>query len=69
MSLYLGLPKIDLSKNVMYEFWQDYVKLRYDENANLCYMDTNSFIVPVKTENIYKDIVEDVEARFDTSNF
>ena len=69
MSLYLGLPKIDLSKNVMYEFWQDYVKLRYDENANLCYMDTNSFIVPVKTENIYKDIAEDVEARFDTSNF
>ena len=69
MSLYLGLPKIDLSKNVMYEFWQDYVKLRYDENANLCYMDTNSFIVPVKTENIYKDIAEDVEARFGTSNF
>ena len=69
MSLYLGLPKIDLSKNVMYEFWQDYVKLGYDENANLCYMDTNSFIVPVKTENIYKDIAEDVEARFDTSNF
>ena len=69
MSLYLGLPKIDLSKNVMYEFWQDYVKLRYDENANLCYMDTNSFIVPVKTKNIYKDIAEDVEARFDTSNF
>ena len=32
-------------------------------------MDTNSFIVPVKTENIYKDIAEDVEARFDTSNF
>ena len=69
MSLYLGLPKIDLSKNVMYEFWQNYVKLRYDENANLCYMDTNSFIVPVQTENIYKDIAEDVEARFDTSNF
>ena len=66
MSLYLGLPKIDLSKNVMYEFWQDYVKLKYDENVNLCYMDTNSFIVPVKTENIYKDIAEDVEARFDT---
>ena len=66
MSLYLGLPKIDLSKNVMYEFWQDYVKLKYDENVNLCYIDTNSFIVPVKTENIYKDIAEDVEARFDT---
>ena len=31
-------------------------------------MDTDSFIVPVKTEDIYKDIVKDVEGRFDTSN-
>ena len=32
-------------------------------------MDTNSFIVHIKTDNIYKDIAEDVETRFDTSNF
>ena len=32
-------------------------------------MDTDSFIVYVKTENIYKDIEENVETRFDTSNF
>ena len=37
--------------------------------VKLCYMDTDSFIVQVKTDDIYKDIGEDVEKRFDTSNF
>ena len=32
-------------------------------------MDTNSFIAHVKTDDIYKDIAEDLETRFDTSNF
>ena len=32
-------------------------------------MDTDSFIVYVKTDDVYKDIAEDTEARFDTSNF
>ena len=53
----------------MYEFWYDYVKLKYGENAKPCYMDTDSFTVYVKTEDIYKDIAEDVKTRFDTSNF
>ena len=50
-------------------FWYSYVKPKYDENVNLCYMGTDSFIVHVKTENIYKDIAEDFETRFGTSNF
>ena len=49
----------------MYEFRYDYVKRKYDENAKLCYMDTGSFIVHVKTDDIYKDIAEDVKKRFD----
>ena len=32
-------------------------------------MDTDSFIVYIKTDHIYKDIVNDVETRFDTSNY
>ena len=64
--VYLGLSILDLSKTVMYEFWYDYVKPKYGENAKLCYMDTDSFIVHVKTDDIYKDIAEDVETRFDT---
>ena len=53
----------------MYEFWYDYVKPKYGENEKLCYMDRKNFIVHVKTNDIYKDIGEDVETRFDTSNF
>ena len=39
--VYLGLLILDLSKTTMYEFWYDYVKPKYGENAKLCYMDTN----------------------------
>ena len=65
--VYLGLSILELSKILMYEFWYDYVKPKYSEKAKLCYMDTDSFIVYIKT-NIYKDTAEDVETRFDTSN-
>ena len=52
----------------MYEFWYDYAKPKYGEYVKACYMDTDSFIVHVKTEDIYKNDAEDVEKRFDTSN-
>ena len=64
----LGLSILDLSKNVMCEFWYDYVKRKYDEHAKICYIDTDSLIVHVKTDDIYKDIAEDVKT-FDPSNF
>ena len=47
----------------------DYVKPKYEEKAKLCYMDTSSFTVYIKADNIYKNIVKEVEARFDTSNY
>ena len=53
----------------MYKFWYDNVKPKYDEKAKLCYMDTNIFIAYVETDDIYKDIVEDVEKRLETSNY
>ena len=67
--VYLGLSVLDLSKTVMYEFWYDYLKPQYGENAKLCFMDTDSFIVHVKTDYIYKNIAEDVDTIFETSNF
>ena len=67
--IYLGLSILELSKITMYEFWDDYVKSKYMDNARLCYMDTDSFVINVKTEDFYKDIAEDVKERFDTSNF
>ena len=62
---YLGLSTFDLSKTIMYEFWYDYVKPNYGVNAKLYFMDTDSFIVYAKTDDVYKDIVEEVETRFD----
>ena len=44
----------------MYEFRYYYLKPKYGEKTNFCYMDTNSFIVYIKTDYIYKDIEEDV---------
>ena len=53
----------------MHEFWCDYVKPKYGEKTKLCYMDTNSFIVYIKTEQIYVDIAKKVETRFDSSYY
>ena len=54
----------------MYEFWYDYMKPKYGgDNVKLCYMDTDSFIMNIKTEDFYKDIANDVEKRFDTANY
>ena len=67
--VYLGMSILDISKTLMYEFWYDYIKLKYKEKAKLCYMDTDSFIIHIKTEDFYKDIANDVERWFDTSNY
>ena len=66
-SVYLGLSILELSKILMYEFWYDYAKLKYGKKSRLCYMD--SFIVYIKINDIYKDIAEYVETRFDISNY
>ena len=67
--IYLGLLILDISKIVMYEFWYDYMKPKYNDNVKLCYMDTESFVMNIKTNYFYKDIFNDVEKRFDTSNY
>ena len=53
----------------MHEFWYDYVKPKYEEKTKLCNIDTDSFTVYIKTEDIYRNIAIDVETRFDTSNY
>ena len=67
--IYLGLSILEISKLLMYEFWYDYMKPKYNDNVKLCYMDTDSFIINIKTEDFYKDISNDVEKGFDTSNY
>ena len=65
---YLGMSVLDISKT-MYDFWYDYIKPKYQGKAKLCYMDTDSFFIYVKTEDFYEDIANDVKEWFDTSNY
>ena len=67
--IYLGLSILEISKTLMYEFWYDYMKPKYNDNVKLCYTDTDSFIINIKINYFYEDIASDVENRFDTSNY
>ena len=61
----LELSILQFSKILTYEFWYDYAKPRYCEKVKWCYIDTDSFIVYKKPD----DMAKDVETRFDTSNY
>ena len=68
--VYLGQAILDLSKIIMYEFHYDHMVLKYGlEKLKLCYMDTDSLVYDIKTEDFYEDIADDVEARFNTSGY
>ena len=67
--IYLGQAILDISKTFMYKFWYNYIKPKYGDKARLCYMDTDSFVIYIETEDFYKDISNDVERWFDTSNY
>ena len=67
--VYLGQAILDLSKTLMHAFLYDYMKPKYGRKVNLCYMDTDSFVYEIETEDFYRDIAKDVEKRFDTSGY
>ena len=67
--IFLGQVILDISKTLMYEFWYDYIKPKYGYKARLCYMDTDSFVINLKTEDFYKDITNDVKRWFDRTNY
>ena len=64
----VGQAILDISKTLLYEFWYDYLKPKYQDNIELCYMDTDSFILQIQTDDFLKDIDNDVNKWFDTSN-
>ena len=66
--IYLHMSILDIVKILMYEFWYDYIKPKYGDRAKLCYMDTDSFVIYIETEDFYKDIARDIKRLFDTSN-
>ena len=67
--VYLGQAILDISKTLMYEFYYDYIKPKYGDKVKLCYMDTDSFILHIQTEDFYMDIDNDVNEWFDTSGY
>ena len=67
--IYLGMSILDISKKYMYEFWYDYMKPKYQDRAKLCYMDSDSFVIHIITDNFYEYIANYVEEWFDTSNY
>ena len=68
--VYLGQAILDLSKIVMYEFHYNYMKWKYNnDKLTLYYMDMDSLIYSIKTDDFYKDIANDIVNRFDTSGY
>ena len=67
--VYLGMSILDIGKILMYDFWYDYLKPKYNNKAKLCYMDADSFVLNIFTEDFFEDIDNDVERWFDTSNY
>ena len=67
--VYLVMSILDISKILMYGFWYDYIKPKYENRAKLCYTDTDSLMFHIITEDFYEDIVVDVERWFDTSDY
>ena len=67
--IYLGMSILGISKTIMYEIWYNYVKPKQKDKAKLCYMDTDSFVIHIFTEDFFEDINNDVERWFHASNY
>ena len=53
----------------MYTFWCDYIKPKYGDKAQLCYMYADSFVIHIETEDFFRDIADDVNEWLDTSKY
>ena len=55
--IYLGMSILGIGKILMYEFWYDYIKQKYQDKAKLCYMDTDSLLFVLKLKIFTKTLV------------
>ena len=67
--VYLGMRILDLSKSLMYDFHENYIKTKYGDKAKLFFTDIDSLAYEITTKDIYKDINPDIEKRFDTNDY
>ena len=68
-AIYLGQVILDISKTLMYEFWYDYIKPLYGNKVKFCYLNTDSYIMVINSDDIYVDLHNDIRKWFDTRNF
>lgn len=64
----VGMSVLELSKVLMYKFLYKYLKPKYGQNIQLVYTDTDSFILEIKTDDVYADIRNEPDM-FDTSDY
>ena len=67
--IYLGLSVLIIAKALMYKFWYNYIKPKYADRGKFCYTNTESFVIYIKTKDFYKDIANNIEGLFHTSNY
>ena len=67
--VHLGQVILDLSKTLMYEFHYDYMRPKYGSKGNLCYMNNDSFVYEIETDDFYRGITKDVKKRHDTNGY
>ena len=68
-AIYLGISILGIGKTLMYKFWYNYIKPKYEDRAKLCCTDTDNFVIYIKIEDVFQDISNDVERWFGTSNY
>jgi len=67
--IYIGMSILDIYKNCMYDFYYNIMKERYNERIKLLYMDTDSLIMEIKTDDFYNDVKNSLIEQFDTSDY
>jgi hypothetical protein len=67
--IYIGMSILDISKNCMYDFYYNVMKNKYNNNIKLLYMDTDSLIMEIKTDDFYSDVKNGLINEFDISDY
>ena len=66
--VYIGMSILDLSKHLMYDYYYNNIRKQYGENCSLLYTDTDSLLMEIQTEDVYRDMKENV-TDYDTSDY
>ena len=66
--VYVGMSILDLSKLLMYDFYYNHLKSKYGDTVCLLYTDTDSLLLQIQTDDVYKDMAQNADL-YDTSNY